>query len=70
MATSAQRPRGIVTVTTSIDLDFGDTDLLVRQFSDGMWSISVDDSQLLIDSEQMQRVVGAFLRIGKELGWT
>lgn len=65
-AKAALVPRAAV----PIDLDFTDQALRVSHFADGMWTIEVDDAKLLIPTAQMQEVVGAFLRLGKEQGWT
>jgi hypothetical protein len=54
-----------------VDADFGDTALAVYEFDDGMFTVVVDDDhRLLVNADQMQQIVGGFLRIGKEKGWT
>jgi hypothetical protein len=54
---------------THADLDFGDQGLVVVEFSDGVFAVSIDDERLLVNVDQMQQVVGAFVRLGKEKGW-
>jgi hypothetical protein len=54
---------------THADLDFGDQGLVIVEFSDGMFSVTIDNERLLVNLEQMQQVVGAFVRLGKDKGW-
>lgn len=54
-----------------IDVDFGDTDLTVLRYPDGMYVLRIPAAPtLLMNEAQMQELVGAFLRFGKEKGWT
>jgi hypothetical protein len=53
--------------------DFGDSDVIVREFPDGIFAVQVNGSregEVLLRPEDMQRLVGAFERIGKDKGWT
>jgi hypothetical protein len=52
-----------------VEVDFGDTELVVQEFPDGMFAMDLDEKRLLVNGDQMQQVVGAFLRLGKEQGW-
>jgi hypothetical protein len=54
---------------THADLDFGDQGLTLVEFSDGVFALTIDDTRLLVNVEQMQHVVGAFVRLGKDKGW-
>lgn len=71
MASPKPKVRPEPTTTVHIALDFEDQELIVRQFSDGVWAIEVDGYRLLLNTDdQMQRVVGAFGQLGKAQGWT
>jgi hypothetical protein len=70
MATPAPRERKGLTAAIRLELDFADADFVVRAFSDGMWALEVDGYRLLVDTKQMQTIVGGIARIGKEEGWT
>jgi hypothetical protein len=70
MATPKPVERKPLSVVTRLDLDFGDAGLVVQEFSDGMFAVEVDGYRLLVNTEQMQEIVGAFDRLGKEQGWT
>lgn len=70
MATPAPRQRAAPSADTRLELDFGDADLIVQEFGDGMWSVAVDGYRLIVSTEHMQRIVGGFARLGKDKGWT
>jgi hypothetical protein len=55
---------------TLIELDFGDADLTVKHFPDGMYTVSVDGERLLVNKEQFQQIVQRFTELGVERGWT
>jgi hypothetical protein len=58
------------TATTRLELDFGDADLVVREFSDGMWAIEVNGmDRLLVNTDQMRDIVTGFVAIGRAKGW-
>lgn len=53
-----------------LELDFGDTSLTVRAFSDGQYRVELGDTELLVNAPQMQTIVGGFIGVGKVEGWT
>lgn len=64
------RERVPPTATTRFELEFGDGEFVVTEFSDGMWAIEVDGYRLIVNTEQMQTIVGGIARIGSAKGWT
>jgi len=54
---------------TLLEADFGDAELVVKEHADGMVTIDLDDTRLLVNEAQFQTIVGGFAKIGKEKGW-
>jgi hypothetical protein len=53
-----------------VDLDFWDSELIVREWSDGRFTLHVNGEVVVLSAEDMQRVVEAFARVGRAKGWT
>ena len=52
-----------------IELDFGDGELIVREFSDGNFVLEVNDERLIVSQDQMAGIVRDFLKLGQAKGW-
>ena len=52
-----------------IETDFGDGELIVREFSDGNFILEVNDERLIVSQEQMSAIVLDFLKIARAKGW-
>ena len=48
---------------------FGDDEVLVHEYSDGMYSLSNAGHQTTVNEDQMKEIVGLFHGIGKAKGW-
>jgi len=56
--------------TTLLELDFGDQELIVAEYADGVVVVRIDDgTRLVLDLEQLREVVRGFRDIGKKKGW-
>jgi hypothetical protein len=67
----APRPAAPQPRAPLLEVDFGDTELVVREHPDGLFTVHVDDQQpLVVNAEQMQQIIGGFMQIGKAKGWT
>lgn len=56
--------------TRWIDIDLGDTEVVLEEFPDGAFVLHVPvDGRLVLDRDQVQAIVGGFDRLGKEKGW-
>jgi hypothetical protein len=63
-------PRDVVPPTALLEIDFGDTEFVVREHRDGLFTLHLDDQPpLVVNADQMQTIVGGFLQIGKTKGW-
>lgn len=43
-----------------LELDFGDDELIVERFSDGMYAVRTGDGQLLVGPEDFKKVLAGF----------
>lgn len=64
------KPKPVVVVGPPIEVDFGDQELVIAEFSDGRFTVSIDGARLLLTTDNMQQLVGAFSKIGKDKRWT
>jgi hypothetical protein len=55
---------------TLLEVDFGDAELVVREWPDGAFTLDLNDERVAVSAEQMMEIVGAFMEIGKTKGWT
>ena len=54
-----------------LEVDFGDSALVVREHPDGLFTILINnDEPLIANADQMQTIVGGFMQIGASKGWT
>lgn len=62
--TAAQAP------TMWIEADFGDAELTLREFPDGMFELRIDaGNRLLLNVEQMQQLADDVVIFAKTKGW-
>ncbi len=71
MASPAPRERPApLEATTLLELAFGDQELVVAEYRDGVIVVRIDDgTRLLLDAEQLREVVQGFRSVGKAKGW-
>lgn len=55
--------------TTLLEVDLGDTALVVREHADGLLTIEVNDERLIVNADQFHTVVTGFVAIGRAKGW-
>lgn len=57
--------------TRVVDIDLADTEVVLEEFADGAFVLHmpVEDGRLVLTRDQVQAIVGAFDRLGKEKGW-
>lgn len=66
MPEAAKQPES----TVLLELDLGDDELVVRQFSDGMYTLQHSEPRLLLNEEQMREVIRKLaIDIGGAKGW-
>lgn len=65
MAKPAPNPPNVV-----VEIALGDSELTVHEFADGMFELLLNGERLLVSRDTMQVIVGAFMRLGHEKGWT
>jgi hypothetical protein len=64
-------PAAALPVRDWLEADFGDAEFTVREFPDGMFVVQIDaGNRLLVNADQMQVLVGGFMALGREKGWT
>ena len=69
-ATPAKKPVKGPTSEVLLEVDLGDDELVVRQFSDGMFTLAIGAGQLLMNQEQMREVVRKLaIEVGGAKGW-
>ena len=53
-----------------VEVELGDTDLVVTEHADGMFTFMIDgDVRLLLNAEQMRTVLRGFMTMKKAKGW-
>jgi hypothetical protein len=63
------RPAPPEPVTLTI-VDLGDTALVIQVHDDGLFTLDMPAAMpLVLTEEQLQLVVGAFAKLGKDRGW-
>jgi hypothetical protein len=54
---------------TWVEIDLGDAEFKVLEFSDGLFAVRIDDTQLLCNASQMQDVLAALVTLAKAKQW-
>ena len=63
------RPNVVPAPVTLLEADFADSELLEKEHADGMFTVDLDDTRLVVNEAQFQTIVVGFVKIGKEKGW-
>jgi hypothetical protein len=53
-----------------LELDLGDTAVVVREWPDKMFTLDLDDTRLVATADQMREIVEPLVALAKEKGWT
>jgi len=64
------RPQATLAREPLLEVELGDSELVVREHPDGLFTIDVNDERLVVNAEQLQPIVVGFARIGQLKGWT
>lgn len=51
------------------EVEFGDADLVVTEHPDGLFTLNLSDSQVVLDGAALAKVMYAFIDIGRTKGW-
>ena len=65
----AARPPRQMIIKTWMDIDLADCGITVREFSDGVFTVTLNDERVLLSAGQMQDLVVAITAIGRAKGW-
>lgn len=61
-----------ITSTVRLDLVFADTNIVVREFTDGMWTLTINDDEgnrLLATEAQFKKFVEGMDALKRGKGW-
>lgn len=50
--------------TTLLDLEFGDDGIVAQKHPDGMYTLDVSNTRLVLSAEQFDQIVGELFRLG------
>lgn len=53
-----------------LEVDLGDAELVLREHPDGLFTLRLNDEEIVVNGEQLQTIVGGFLQVGQTKGWT
>ena len=56
--------------TTLLEVDLGDSELVVREHPDGMFTLDMPEPRLVAGPEHFEQIVRGFDAIARAKGWT
>lgn len=69
MAGSKAKKPDVAPPVVWLELDLGDTELVVREHSDGAFTLDVDDTRVVLNADQMRDIVLPLVTLGRAKGW-